>query len=229
MYSSSLRFCSGVPTAVTLMRRRSANVAGSRRRSSSVPSRHDEIRPVVRQPPAFALVLEAAARRERLLVVHERDARLPRQLNQIGFPNGDALAEIRPGDVPLLDDFARLELHLANGRTAVQAGAFVQKPVDVLQPLREGLRIVRVHVDDAVAVHGKPAREAVGWQASARRQWISQTAASSAIMPPGPVPVLMPCRRRRELVAPSPVRARSAAALELDADVADDHRADPPP
>ena len=54
--------------------------------------------------------------------------------------------------VPLLDDLARLELHLADGRTSVEAGALVEKAVEVLQPLRERVAIVRISADDGVTV-----------------------------------------------------------------------------
>ena len=49
-------------------------------------------------------------------------------------------------------DFAGFEANLAQRRTAIQAGAFVEETVVVFEAFGEGAAIVRVHVDDLVGV-----------------------------------------------------------------------------
>jgi hypothetical protein len=84
--------------------------------------------------------------------------RLPRQLDQVVFPDGDYFAEVLRGNGALLHHLAGLEPHLADRRLAVLAGAFVEDTVDELQSLREGLRIVRKRAHDLVGVQRHGAR-----------------------------------------------------------------------
>ena len=107
----------------------------------------------MREAPAFTGVAEGPLLLERLAVVDEPEARLPRQLDDAVLPDGDPLAEI--GRVERLDlkNFARREIDLADPRTAVQAGALVEHAVDELEPLRECLAIVRIAAHDLEAVH----------------------------------------------------------------------------
>ena len=114
---------------------------------------HDQPGAVMREAPAFTGVAEGALLLERLPVVDEPEARLPRQLDDAVLPDGDPLAEI--GRVERLDlkNFARREIDLADPRTAVQAGALVEHAVDELEPLRECLAIVRIAAHDLEAVH----------------------------------------------------------------------------
>ncbi len=77
---------------------------------------------------------------------------MPGQLNQIGIPDGNAFAEVRLREIAPLHDLPGFELHLADRRAAVQSGAFVEKPVNVLQTLSVCVRVVRICADDAIPV-----------------------------------------------------------------------------
>src|SRR4029453_14514289 len=77
---------------------------------------HDQVRAVVGQPPALTRITELLLRLEGSAVVHERDVRLPRQLEQIVFPDGDALTEMRRRQVSLLQNFSGLDFNLPNRR-----------------------------------------------------------------------------------------------------------------
>ena len=77
-------------------------------------------------------------RREGREVVDERDVRLPGELEQPALPLGQALGEVLGLDAPLLQHVAGLELHLAQRRLAVAAGALVEEAAAEDQALRVG-------------------------------------------------------------------------------------------
>src|SRR5207253_10206229 len=105
-----------------------------------------------REAPAFAFVRKRATSLERREVVHEPDLGLPRELDERALPLGDAFAEVRRLQRLELDDLAGVDLHLAKAGASHEAGALIEVTVANDQPLREGVAIVRVGVDDAVAV-----------------------------------------------------------------------------
>ena len=154
--SSSLRFLTGTPFSRTVRRPISLNDAGSRKRRDRRSVAHDQPRAVVREAPAFARVIERLRLLERRLVVDEADLRLPGELHDRVVPDGDPLAEILRVERLMLHHLARLELDLADPRLAVLSGALVEDAVDVLQPLGEGLPVVWIDLDDAIAGDGAP-------------------------------------------------------------------------
>src|SRR5213078_2998699 len=90
-----------------------------------------------RQAPPLAGVAECLLLGERRPVVRECNLRPPCELKEIRLPDRDAFAEILRRHNDALDDLTRLELHLANRRSAVQPGALVEKAVLELESLSE--------------------------------------------------------------------------------------------
>ena len=113
------------------------------------------------EAPAFAPVGELALQFEVLQPPDEADFRLPGELHDAVAEHGDAFAEEVSGEGELLENDAGFELHLAQSRAAVQAGAFVEEAVAVFQTLGEGFPVVGIGVDDLV---GPLAREGAGEQ-----------------------------------------------------------------
>src|SRR5947209_4783327 len=74
---------------------------------------HDQVGSVVRQTPALPLILEIAQFAETELVVHETDAGLPCDLDQVVSPIGDTFSEKFLGQRYVLQNFAGLQLNLA--------------------------------------------------------------------------------------------------------------------
>ena len=107
----------------------------------------------MREAPPFARITERLDRLEGRLVVDEPDLGLPGELDDRVPPDGDALAEVLRVERLVLEDFAGLELDLADPRLTVLSGALVEVAVDILQALGEGLPVVGIDLDDAIASH----------------------------------------------------------------------------
>jgi len=84
-------------------------------------------------------------------VRHEREARAPGELNQAIVDTCQALAKESRLQFALREHFAVLEPDLAERRTPVLAGALVHRVLVPDEPLRKGVRRVRVLTNDAHA------------------------------------------------------------------------------
>ena len=104
----------------------------------------------MREAPSFSCKTEALLRRERRAVVNEGDVRAPRQLDEVRSPDRDPFTEVLRRHLAPLRNLAGFELHFADRRPAVQAGAFVEKSVGVLEALSECRAVVRIGADDSV-------------------------------------------------------------------------------
>jgi hypothetical protein len=115
----------------------------------------DKLLAVLREAPALAGVVLHAQRRERGAVVEEGAVGLPGELDERVAPAGEALCEELRGDVAALDGLSGGEVFFPKGGLAVKAGAFVEVAVKVDEALGEGLRVMRVGVDNAIALRGE--------------------------------------------------------------------------
>jgi len=87
-------------------------------------------------------------------VIHEADAVLPSELEDFVAQYRDALAEVFAGQAVDLQDASCAQLHPPQRRLALQPCALIEVAVVELQPLREGLWVVREGIDDFVAEGG---------------------------------------------------------------------------
>ena len=101
------------------------------------------------QTPALASIGERTLALERCAVVEE-PILTATSARTACRRNGNAFAEVLRIQLLQLQDLAVFDPHLADGRTAVQARAFVEHPIEVFKTLREGLRIVGKDVDDTI-------------------------------------------------------------------------------
>ena len=108
----------------------------------------------MRQAPPLTEILEGAPLLKAGAVVDERDPRLPGELDEVGLPQRDPFAEVLRADFAALQHLAGFQLDLADRRSPVQAGAFVEHAVHELEPLRERTGIVRIDTNNLVRVHG---------------------------------------------------------------------------
>src|SRR5579883_1924551 len=109
---------------------------------------HVNARAVVGEAPALALIGERAAALHRRLVVDKSDLGAIGELEDLLIDDGDSFAEIAGIEPDLLHGFAGFKLHLAQARSAFEAGRFILKSAAKLQALREGLAIARINVHD---------------------------------------------------------------------------------
>ena len=107
--------------------------------------RKDDALSVLRQTPPLACIRKSSQKFEAETVVDQRDMALPGQLDQRASPVGQPLAEVL-GHILELQDAPRLNVFHPQRRVPLKPGAFVQMAVQIDQPLREGLRVVRVGV-----------------------------------------------------------------------------------
>jgi len=117
--------------------------------------REDEVFAVGGEAPALAVVVQGAQQAEAEAVVDEDEVRLPGELDEGAAPRGEAFGKILRRDGRRLQHAAGVEIVHAQRGAAVEAGAFVEMPVDEDQALRVGVGIVRIRVNDAVGVVGE--------------------------------------------------------------------------
>src|SRR5271155_3105688 len=89
---------------------------------------------------------------ERGEVVDETYLRFPRQTDELPVPIDDPLAEVLRGNIQFLKYFACFEAHLANRGMLLEAGAFVQKAVQIKQPFGKCRGVMRIGVHDLVVI-----------------------------------------------------------------------------
>ena len=118
------------------------------------PVAQDQIRPVVRQPPPFAVVLKFPQLAERPQIVNKPRLRQPRQLEYLSSKESQSFAKIFRIEVRLLQHPSRLQLHFAQRRLSRLSRTLVKKPIEVFQPLRKSARIVRIFLQDLDSKHG---------------------------------------------------------------------------
>lgn len=114
----------------------------------------DERSGIVRETPAFTLVVEGAEEPEGQAIVNECGVRLPRELDECVLPIGKALPEVSIGIELHAKNSAGLEIFFAQCRLPLDSGALVEMAVDIDQSLSECVLIVRISVHDAVGVCG---------------------------------------------------------------------------
>ena len=115
------------------------------------PVAHDQSLAVIGQTPAFTAIRERALALERGAVVQKTDAGLPGEFVDGVVHDGDPFAEVLRVHFLELQHLTVFEADLANCRTAVQPGAFVQDTVAIDESLGECLGIVRIDMDHSVA------------------------------------------------------------------------------
>src|SRR5688572_4752317 len=109
--------------------------------------------PVMSKAPPLAGDGKASTQAERTQVVGERDVRPPRELQQAVVPVGEPLPEVGAVENVTLQDFAGLQRDPSQRGVAVETRALEQEPVPKDQPLCVRVWIVRIVIDDIVAMH----------------------------------------------------------------------------
>src|SRR5579871_1082116 len=107
---------------------------------------------VVSQTPSLAVVVKSLEQAKTETVVHEGFMRYPGQLDQSAVPFGQAFSEIVWPQIVILQDLPRGKIHHPEGRPSIESCALVEMSIDKDQTLCECIRIVRVDVNDFVAV-----------------------------------------------------------------------------
>ncbi len=113
---------------------------------------HDQARAVVGDAPAFSGVLEFLQQVETVLVVHDPDIGLPRQLDDSIIEDSDALTEKIGGKVYSLHDVTAYQFYLAERGVTSTTRTLVQPSVLKHQSLSEGAGVMRVFVDHLIGI-----------------------------------------------------------------------------
>src|SRR6185437_12130803 len=109
---------------------------------------------VMRQPPAFPRIAECSNDPEAERVIHKSQMRLPRKLNKLALPVGEPFTEILCGQVMFLQHATRCQIDHAQARLPAQASRLVERSIYKHQTLSEGIRIMRIRVDNSIALNG---------------------------------------------------------------------------
>ena len=159
---------------------------------------HKDAGSVMCQRPALALVGESLQLSKVLQPEHKTDLGLVRELDDSVTHNRDPFSEILASEWHVLQDLARLQLHLAQRGASGQAGTFVKKTVSDFQTLGEGPPVMWICVDYPVAIDGNAGASPGGGpgrglrqHAATRDQGNSKNQQSHVALPIVTSPILM--------------------------------------
>src|SRR6185437_6452175 len=109
---------------------------------------------VMRQAPAFPRIAECSNDPKAERVIHKTQMRLPRKLDELALPVGEAFAEILCRQVMFLQHATRCHIDHAQARLPAQASRLVERSIYKHQALSERSRIMWIRVDDSIALNG---------------------------------------------------------------------------
>src|SRR6185437_2982862 len=107
---------------------------------------------VLRKTPALPRIMKRLQQAKGGAVIDKGDVGLPGKLNQRAAPVGKALGEVARRNIHFPEHSPGFKIIFAQSGVPIQSGAFVEMAVQVDQALRERIRVMRICVDDAIAV-----------------------------------------------------------------------------